>query len=128
MSSEEDKALSMRGDATLREEGPGLRVLGDFVRETARRMQLKRGRKTATLDVDATIVEAHKERALKAYEGTIGYQPQMAYWAEGGVWVLDQFRDGNVPAHCRVREFLEAAFESLPEGIQQYRFRGDRAL
>ncbi len=108
LSWEEDKALSVRGEARLREEGPGLKVLWDFVGEATRWMQLKLGRRTATLDVDATVVEAHKKRALKAYDGTIGYQPQMAYWAEGGVWVLDQFRDGNVPAQFRVREFLEA--------------------
>lgn len=83
----------------------------------------------ATLDVDATIIEAHKEEALRAYEGTVGYQPQMAYWAEQGVYVLDQFRDGNVNAEHRIKEFVQQAVRSIARvaGLP-LRLRGDSAL
>jgi hypothetical protein len=80
------------------------------------------------LDVDASIIEAHKRRALKAYDGTVGYQPQMAWWAEQSVWVRDEFRDGNVPAAYSVRDFIEQSFEALPGSVRQRRLRGDSAL
>ena len=33
------------------------------------------GNTTPTLDVDATLVESHKDAATVAYDGTRGYQP-----------------------------------------------------
>ncbi len=50
---------------------------------------------TATIDHDGTIIEAHKHDALVAYEGTRGYQPLVAVWAEQQLVVADEFRDGN---------------------------------
>jgi len=88
----EDTALSVRGTATIRPEGPGLTALAAGVDRLVAAVQQTRPGSTATLDVDARIVEAHKVEALKAYEGTAGYQPQMAYWEEAGVWVLILFR------------------------------------
>lgn len=118
----------MRGRATIRPEGPGLTELAHLLRGVVGAVQGVHMECTATLDVDATIVEAHKEGALMAYEGTVGYQPQMAYWAEAGVWVADQFRDGNVPAAFGAKAFLEHAFGALPAGILERRLRADTAL
>lgn len=118
----------MRGVATIRPEGPGLTALAAMVGRLGTAVQQVRPETTATLDVDATLVEAHKAEALKAYEGTVGYQPQMAYWAEAGVWVADQFRDGNVPAAFAAKAFLEYAFGALPAGIACLRLRADTAL
>lgn len=125
---EEDEELSVKGAATIRAEGPGLRVLGEVVQELVRRIQAMSQRRRATLDVDATIIEALKEAALKAYEGTVGYQPQMAWWAEQMVWVADEFRDGNVPAAFKVKDFLVRAFAALPGSVVERRLRGDSAL
>src|SRR3970040_712620 len=36
----------------------------------------------ATIDHDGTIIESHKREATVAYEGTRGYQPLGAGWAE----------------------------------------------
>jgi hypothetical protein len=124
---EDDLGLSIKGRATIRDEGPGLRVLEFIVSDLVRALQIARPRTTATLDIDATIIEAHKSLALIAYEGTRGYQPQMALWAEQGVWVRDEFRDGNVPAAFKAKEFLQQAFANLPESFERLRMRADSA-
>jgi len=82
----------------------------------------------ATLDVDATILETHKHTATVTYEGTRGYQPVVAGWAEQDLIVHDEFRDGNVPAGCGNVRILERAVASLPPGITQHFVRGDSAL
>jgi Transposase DDE domain group 1 len=67
-----------------------------------------------TLDVDAHLVEASKQRALRTYEGVRGYQPLLVSWAETGLVVADEFRDGNVPASQRIKELVDTAFAALP--------------
>jgi hypothetical protein len=52
----------------------------------------------ATVDQDATIIESRNKEALPTYKGPRGYQPMLAAWAEMGVVLAHQFRDGNVPA------------------------------
>ena len=54
--------------------------------------------KTATLDIDATVIACDKRAAKRAYNGNRGYQPVLALWAEQDVIIADEFRDGNVPA------------------------------
>ena len=91
---------------------------------------LQRGarERTATLDVDATLVESHKDAATVAYDGTRGYQPVVVLWAEQDVIVHDQFRDGHVPAGCGNVRVLEQAVANLPQGITQVCLRADSAL
>lgn len=91
---------------------------------------LQRGARarTATLDVDATLVESHKDAATMAYDGTRGYQPVLVLWAEQDVILHDQFRDGHVPAGCGNVRVLEQAVANLPQGITQLRLRADSAL
>ena len=86
---------------------------------------LQRGARetTATLDVDATIVESHKDGATVAYDGTRGYQPVVVLWAEQDVILHDQFRDGHVPAGCGNVRVLEQAVANLPQGITRRRLR-----
>jgi hypothetical protein len=83
---------------------------------------------TATLDVDATLLESHKDTATVAYDGTQGYQPVVVVWAEQDLIVHDEFRDGHVPAGCGNQRVLERAVAQLPAGIAQIRLRGDSAL
>ena len=52
----------------------------------------------ATLDMDATLVETHKQQALYSYKKYKAYQPLTTYWAEAELIVHSEFRDGNVPA------------------------------
>lgn len=81
----------------------------------------------ATLDVDGTIIESHKKEALPHYMGGRGYQPVVAYWAETGLAVWDEFRDGNVPGHMRALEAVQAAFSKLPARVTSRKMRGDVA-
>jgi hypothetical protein len=81
----------------------------------------------ATVDLDATIIESSKREAMRTYEGTKGYQPVVAMWAETGLILADEFRDGNVPAHFSPLSCTQAAFAALPETVSTLYFRGDSA-
>jgi len=110
-------------DETPALEGLG-RVNGDLVRRFGERTPDQR---MATVDQDATIIESHKQQALTTYEGVRGYQPMLAVWAETGLVLADQFRDGNVPAHMAPLEVAQRAFAALPSTVQEYYYRGDSA-
>ncbi len=82
-------------------------------------LQRRAPQEQATLDMDATLVETQKRTALHSYEGTRAYQPLTSYWAEAGVVVHSEFRDGNVPAGHEQRRVLEEAIEALPPGVER---------
>jgi len=105
-------------------EGLG-RVLSGSVHEICR--QRKDPPQTATIDQDATIVESHKETAHATYDGRRGYQPMLGVWAEMGLIVADEFRDGNVPAGREPLRCARASFAALPSTVTEYYFRGDSA-
>ena len=67
-----------------------------------------------TLDVDAHLVESGKQEALPTYEGFRGYQPLLVSWAESGLVLADEFRDGNVPASKGIAALVDEAAASLP--------------
>jgi hypothetical protein len=96
----------------------------DVVGELGRRSS---DQKIATVDLDATIIESHKRQAQPTYQGTTGYQPLLALWAEMDVVLADQFRDGNTPAIQEPLAVTQRAFETLPETVNEYYFRGDAA-
>ena len=99
------------------------RVNEAMVRELGRRC----GQKIATIDVDGTIIESCKREAKLTYEGTTGYQPLLALWAELNVVVAEEFRDGNVPGLQAPLPVTQRAFQALPEGMKELYFRGDSA-
>jgi hypothetical protein len=82
---------------------------------------------TATIDHDGTIIESHKRDAQIAYEGTRGYQPLVALWAEEQLIVADEFRDGNVAAGADPLRSARRAFDTLPPTVTTRYFRGDSA-
>lgn len=86
-----------------------------------------RGEETATLDLDATLVETQKREALFSYKGYKAYQPLNVWWAEQEAIVHTEFRDGNVPAGYNNLRVLQAALAQLPEGIKTVRLRSDNA-
>jgi hypothetical protein len=110
------------------EESPALQGLAqvnqDVVRELGRRCAEQ---KIATMDVDATVIESWKREAKLTYQGSTGYQPVLALWAEMRVVVADEFRDGNVPAHQELLAITQRAFQALPETVVERYFRGDSA-
>jgi len=95
--------------------------------ELVRRAVRSHNPATATLDLDATVIESHKRAALPHYKGGRGYQPTAVLWAEEDLVVADQYRDGNVPAGMHTKQVAQQAFSVLPQSVQQRRFRGDSA-
>ena len=81
----------------------------------------------ATLDMDATLIETHKEQALYCYKKYKAYQPLTTYWAEADLVVHSEFRDGNVPAGHQQLRVLEESLESLPSGVEEVLVRSDTA-
>jgi hypothetical protein len=93
--------------AYIPEETAPLAGLGSVNRDLVQRCgERVPEQRIATVDQDATIIASHKQQALPTYEGTRGYQPMLAVWAETGLVLADQFRDGNVPAQMEPREVL----------------------
>jgi hypothetical protein len=124
----DDERLSVAGKAQIRPEGPGLQVLAEMNDRVIAAVQSRSPRTRATTDVDATIIEAHKKQALRAYVGTVGYQPQMMWWAEQQLWICDEFRDGNVPAEFNLLAYLKKALGKICGSVTERRLRGDSAL
>ena len=81
----------------------------------------------ATIDHDGTIIESHRREATWAYEGTRGYQPLVAVWAEEQLVVADEFRDGNVAGGEDPLSSVKRAFANLPPRVTKKYFRGDSA-
>jgi hypothetical protein len=114
--------------ATVPQESAPLAGLGVATRTLVAGVQQAAPVATATLDVDATLVESHKDTATVAYDGTVGYQPVVVLWAEQDLILHDQFRDGHVPAGCGNVRVLEQVVANLPQGVTQVRLRADSAL
>ena len=81
----------------------------------------------ATLDMDATLIETEKKDALFSYKGFKAYQPLNTYWAEHGLILHTEFRDGNVPAGHEQLRVLIHALSLLPPGVKTIRLRSDTA-
>lgn len=80
----------------------------------------------ATLDIDATCNETTKREALFCYKGYRAYQPLSSYWAETGMVVVSEFRDGNVGAGQDILRILKESLAALPDGIDRVRVRMER--
>ena len=82
---------------------------------------------TATLDMDATLIESCKRAALFCYQGMRAYQPHNVWWAEQQQMLHTEFRDGNVPAGHEQLRVLKDALEALPAGVERVSMRSDSA-
>lgn len=100
-----------------------VRLNGAFVAALQRRFP----RETATLDMDATLVETFKEAALYCYKKFKAYQPLNVYWAEQGLMLFSEFRDGNVPAGYDLLRPFKQALELIPAGVKKIYLRSDSA-
>lgn len=103
----------------------GLRTVNNRVVEAY--VEAKRPGKDVTLDVDAHLVETSKVNAQYCYEGYKAYQPMVVCWAETGLVLRDEFREGNVPASKDIRRVVDEAYEALPSGEWNVRVRSDSA-
>src|ERR1700674_398477 len=93
-----DLPLLQEGKSSVPAESAPLLGLAKANAELVLDLQCRRPVKTATLDIDATVIACDKRAAKRAYDGNRGYQPVLALWAEQDVIIADEFRDGNVPA------------------------------
>lgn len=82
---------------------------------------------TATLDMDATLIQSHKREALFCYRKMRAYQPHNVWWAEQRMMLHTEFRDGNVNAGHEQLRVLKEALAMLPAGVEQVSMRSDSA-
>ena len=80
-----------------------------------------------TFDIDAHLVETSKADAKYCYEGHKAFQPAVVTWAETGLVMADEFREGNVPASRGIKGLVDESYEMLPPGPWRVRVRSDSA-
>jgi len=80
-----------------------------------------------TFDVDAHLVETAKVNARYCYEGYRALQPMEVEWAETGLVLADELREGNVPPGRGIKEIVDEAYNMLPPGPWQVKVRSDSA-
>jgi hypothetical protein len=100
-----------------------VRLTGAFVGAVQRRSP----QATATLDMDATLIETFKKAAQYCYKKFKAYQPLNVYWAELGLILFSEFRDGNVPAGYDLLRPFKQALELVPVGVKKVYLRSDTA-
>ena len=122
---EEKKRIA--GTAFIPAPNEHLQALGRANGDLLRFGQQRSPEHEATLDQDASVLETHKQDALYSYLGYKAYHPLTTYWAEQGMVVVSEFRDGNVPAHYGNLRQLQEALMVLPEGVVKVYYRGDTA-
>jgi len=80
-----------------------------------------------TLDVDAHLVETTKANAFYCYDGRKAFQPIEVEWAETGLVLAEEFRQGNVLAGTDMKRIVDEALEILPAGEWKVKVRSDSA-
>jgi len=80
-----------------------------------------------TFDVDAQLVETAKADARYCYEGYRALQPMEVEWAETGLVLADELREGNVHAGRGIKEIVDEAYIMLPPRQWQVKVRSDSA-
>jgi len=122
-----EEAKRIAGHAFIPAPNEHLQALSGVNGGLLRFAQQRSPQQEATLDQDASVVETHKEGALYCYQGCKAYQPLSTYWAEQGMVVISELRDGNVPAHYGNLRQLQEGLMVLPEGVVKVYYRGDTA-
>src|SRR6201981_2112983 len=78
----EDLPLLQEGKANVTAESVPLLGLAKANAELFLDLRCRRPAKTATLDIDATVIACDKRAAKRGYDGNRGYQPVVALWAD----------------------------------------------
>ena len=123
----EEEAKRVEGRAFIPAPTEALKALYRVNRELLAFKQAKAPQKTATVDMDATLVETHKRLALFCYQGYAAYQPLTLYWHERRVALHSEFRHGNVPAGYEPVRVLRESLQALPKGVEKVCLRTDTA-
>jgi len=80
-----------------------------------------------TFDVDAQLIETAKANAKYCYEGYRALQPMEVEWAETGLVMAEELREGNVHPGRGIMEIVDGAYNMLPPGLWQIKVRSDSA-
>ena len=99
---------------------PGLVGLGTVRDEITREILSRDGVKDYTLDLDASFILSGKAQAQYSYLKEKGYMPMLAALYENGVFVDDEFREGNVspavghlPVYRRAKALVEESGKTI---------------
>lgn len=133
--SPEEDAKRGYGQAFVPEANEALRGLARINREFVKRsweLYRRSGRpeiSRATIEIDATFIETQKRGALSCYKHFDAFSSLTVRWAELGLAVWDEFRDGNVPPAYRNLEALTESIRFFNEelGISDVWVRSDAA-
>jgi hypothetical protein len=123
----EQEKLRIEGKAFIPAPNEHLRGLVNVNADMVGFMQSHNPQKVATLDQDATLVETAKVEALFCYKKFKAYQPFNTWWAEQGMVLHTEFRDGNVPAGFEQLRVFKEALALLPANVETVRLRSDTA-
>ncbi len=121
---EEQRVL---GKAFIPKPNKALQGLQNIIDDIVAFVQRHQTKTTATIDMDATLDETHKSKALFCYKGFKAYQPLNVWWAEQQLVVRSEFRDGYVPAGYQQLRVFKDALGKLPPGIEDVSLRTDTA-
>jgi hypothetical protein len=69
--------------------------------------------------MDATLVETFKKAARYCYKKFKAYQPLNVYWAEQGLMLFSEFRDGNLTADSDLLRPFKHALDLVPSGVNK---------
>ena len=75
---------------------------------------LKRVKEPLVLDIDASVIESHKESAVYTYKMFPGYTPMIGH-INGGYLILGEFRSGNIAPADTNLEFVKRCIAQLPK-------------
>jgi hypothetical protein len=115
------------GTAVIPAMAEPIRALWQVNRALLGFLQTHRRAPVATLDMDATLIETHKREALHCYKGFKAYQPLTCWWAEQGVVLHSEFRDGNVPAgYQQLRVLKDCLAAAAAAGVTKVALPGFR--
>jgi hypothetical protein len=78
------------------------------------------------LDIDATVIEAHKSTSKYTYKMIPGYTPMVGH-LNGGYVISSEFRDGNIAPADTNLEFVKKCIKQLPKNKKLSWLRADSA-
>jgi hypothetical protein len=125
--SPEEEKKRVVGEAFIPTPNAKLKSLMDLNQTLIDFIQQQSPVRQATLDQDATLTQTYKRSAYYSYKHYKAYQPLNTYWAEQGVVLHSEFRDGNVPAGYEQLRVFQEALRLLPQEISQVFLRSDSA-
>jgi len=124
---ESQEELRQPGKAFIPAANAHLNSLSFINKELASFSSFQGSESIATLDMDATLIASGKESAFYCYKSYKSYPPLNTWWAEQGIVLHTEFRDGNVPAGFEQLRVLKQALGCLPGGVERVRLRSDTA-